>query len=144
MGAPDPHLDKGFNIDFRIQCMLRAYAKQDPPPNRVKPVPVSVLCRIMTVAHASTDHRTQAIADMICIAFFYLLRPGEYVVSASDSVPFTLDDVQLFRGDQRLDLRLASPAELLTATTFSTLTPSPPRNSTFTHQSHCLPHPSPS
>ena len=101
MGAPDPRLDQSYNIDFRLQRMLKAYAKADPPPDRVKPVPTQVLRRIMMVASNHPDHLSQAIADMICIAFFFLLRPGEYSISSSDSVPFRLADVQLFRGDHR-------------------------------------------
>ena len=121
MGAPDPRLDQALHIDFRLQRMLKSYAKQDPPPDRVKPVPTQVLRRIMSIAAHHNDPVNQAIADMICIAFFFLLRPGEYAISTSDSTPFTLADVQLFRGDTRLDLFTASSEELLTAT-FSTLT----------------------
>ena len=101
--------------------MLKSYSKQDPPPDQVKPYPTQVLCRIMSIAAHQNDPVNQAIADMICIAFFFLLRPGEYAISTSDSMPFTLPNVQLFRGDTRLNLFTASSKELLTAT-FSTLT----------------------
>ena len=67
------------------------------------------------------DPHFTCIADMIGLAFFFLLRPGEYANSPSDSSPFELRDVQLFRGQQRLNLAVASDAELLTAT-FSILT----------------------
>ena len=75
----------------------------------------------MMVSSNHPDHLSQAIADMICIAFFFLLRLGEYSISSSDSVPFRLADVQLFRGDHCPPLLTASPEELLTAT-FCTLT----------------------
>ena len=101
--------------------MLKTYAKADPPPNRVKPVPITVLRRIMMVAHATTDPALLAIADMICIAFFFLLRPGEYAHSPSDSTPFTFESVQLFRGGHRLDLPHATDAQILTST-FASLT----------------------
>ena len=55
MGAPDLRLDLGGNIDFRLTRMLKAYAKSDPPPNRVKPVPISIIRRIMVVASAGND-----------------------------------------------------------------------------------------
>ena len=45
-----------------------------------------------------------AAADMIIIAFFFLLRPGEYTDSVSDTTPFTLGDVQMFIGTLRLDI----------------------------------------
>lgn len=121
MGAPDPRLDSSSNIDFRITRQLSCYAKADPPPNRVKPVPVAVLRRIMVIAAASNCPFVQCLADMICLGFFFLLRPGEYTDSPSDSMPFTFDAAQLFRSALRLHLLLATEAELLTAT-FGSLT----------------------
>ena len=101
--------------------MLKAYAKDDPPPNRVKPVPVPVIRRLMAVALASNDSFNIAIADMICIAFFFLLRPGKYAISPAESTPFELKDTQLFRGMQKLNLTTASEADILTST-FCSLT----------------------
>ena len=101
--------------------MLRTYSKQDPPPNRVKPVPVQVLRHIMAIALAGPSAFQLGVADMIVIAFFFLLRPGEYTDSNSDSSPFRFKDVQLFIGEQRLDLATATRASILTAT-FATLT----------------------
>ena len=53
---------------------------------------------------------------MIVIAFFFLLRPGEYAISQSESTPFELKDVQFFRGQLRLDIAVATEAEILSAT----------------------------
>jgi hypothetical protein len=47
---------------------------------------------------------------MIGLGFFFLLRPGEYTDSPSDTSPFQLQDVQLFNGQLRLDLITASDA----------------------------------
>ena len=121
MGAPDPRLDASGAVDFRITRMLKAYSKQDPPPNRVKPVPVPVLRRIMSVANATEDPFAQGLADMICLAFFFLLRPGEYAKSQSESTPFEFKDVQLFLGQQRLQLDTATPAQIFSCT-FASLT----------------------
>ena len=121
MGLPDPRLDLSMSTDFRLQRMLKAFSKKDPPPNRVKPVPVQVLHRIMTVARAGNDPFQLATADMITLAFFFLLRPGEYTSSPSDTTPFTLQDVQLFSGQRRLDLSTAPEASIRSAT-FATLT----------------------
>ena len=121
MGAPDPRLDASGAIDFRINRMLKAYSKEDPPPNRVKPVPIPVIRRIMAIALASDDPLNLGIADMICIAFFLLLRPGEYAISPSDSTPFEYKDVQLFIGQRRLPLHTATTAEIMAAT-FASLT----------------------
>jgi hypothetical protein len=53
---------------------------------------------------------------MIVLAFFYLLRPGEYTGTQTDNTPFRLEDVQLFVGARRLDLVRASDADLRAAT----------------------------
>ena len=45
------------------------------------------------MAAASKDQELQAVADMIIIAFFFLLRLGEYTGTKYDSPPFCLSDV---------------------------------------------------
>ena len=101
---------------FRLQRQLAAYTRQDQPPARVKPIPVPILRHILAQAITAGDAINLAVADMICLAFFFLLRPGEYTGTASESHPFTLADVQLFLGDMRLPLATAPPAQLLAAT----------------------------
>ena len=108
-------------IDFRIRRQLQAYSKQDPPPHRVKPIPVSVIRHVLQAATLGNAASTKAIADMICIAFFFLMRPGEYTVSPSESTPFCLQDVQLFLGKRRLLLYLCTIIDLIN-TTFVTFT----------------------
>jgi hypothetical protein len=114
MGADDPRLNAALKTDFRLSRMLAAWKKQDPPANRVKPVPVAVIRHIAAVAARLPpgNEKLCAAADIIIIAFFFLLRPGEYTDSKSDTTPFTLGDVQLFLGPRRLDLATASDAEL--------------------------------
>ena len=135
MGADDPRLNTATKIDFRVQRMLAAWKKMDPPATRVKPVPISVVRRIAYVAqHLPTkSHLLLAVTDMIIVAFFFLLRPGEYTdTSSTDTTPFTFQDVQLHIGDRRLDLRLASDVELLHAATSVSLT--------FTTQKNGIPN----
>ncbi|KAL7526060.1 hypothetical protein ACHAWF_001615 [Thalassiosira exigua] len=66
---------------------------------------------------------------MIIIAFFFLLRPGEYIDSPSDTTPFTLDDVQLFVGTTQLSLLNAPKCQLLQAR-FGSLTFTEHKNGT--------------
>ena len=101
--------------------MWAAWKKEDPPPHRVKPVPVTIVSNIVSSAYASSNARARAIADMAVLAFFFLLRPGEYTSSTGDTTPFTFADVQLFAGARRLCLRTASAATVRSAT-FCTLT----------------------
>ena len=101
--------------------MLAAWKKEDPPANRVKPIPISVIRRITFIAQHLPPNAEllRATADMIIIAFFFLLRPGEYTDAPSDTTPFTLGDVQLAIGDRRLPLDTATDAELEQARTAS-------------------------
>jgi hypothetical protein len=121
LGSEDPRKNSQGNIDFRIQRQLRSYSREDPPPDRVKPVPVTVIQHIMFVALAAATTGNLAIADMIALAFFFLLHPGEYTATPSDTTPFRFTDVQLFIGQRRLNLLTASDAELKSST-FVTLT----------------------
>lgn len=104
------------NLDFRLARMLKSYKKKDPPPNRVKPVPLSVIRRIVQIAYAGNSPNQHCTADMIIIAFFFLLRPGEYSFSKTDSDPFLLADVQFWIGHQRLNTMTATHSQLLQAT----------------------------
>jgi hypothetical protein len=117
LGALDPRKYGHGGIDFRIQRQLKAYKKDDAPSKRVKPIPILII--IYTLAQAYGDQRNDpelAIADMITIAFFFLLRPGEFTGTPSDDTPFRLQDVGLYIGPRNLDLTRASDAELDSAT----------------------------
>lgn len=120
LGSPDPRYTVTGKIDFRLQRMLAAYTRLDPPPNRVKPVPIPVLQHIMHQAVRSQAVPDLAFADMLCLAFFFLLRPGEYTGTVSDTQPFLLQDLTLYLGTQRLS-PMTAPLEHIRAATFVTL-----------------------
>jgi hypothetical protein len=67
------------------------------------------------------DPGNHAIADMIIIAFFFLLRPGEYTSTASDTCPFRLANVQLWIGSLCASA-VSMPLADLARATFGTLT----------------------
>ena len=96
--------------------MLACYAKADDPPHRVKPIPVPILRHVMAQALNAGDPFPMACADMICLAFFFLLRPGEYTGTVTASQPFQLRDVRFFIGQLALSTLTAPPEHLLTAT----------------------------
>ena len=101
--------------------MLVAWKKEDPPVNRVKPIPISVIRRTDYITHhlhASTK-LLQATADNIIIAFFFFLQPGEYIYATSKNTPFKLVDVQLAICDRRPPLDSAYNAKLNQARTAS-------------------------
>jgi hypothetical protein len=101
--------------------MLKSFTKEDPPPNRVKPVPVQVIRHIAHHAVTQQNAVHLATADMIILAFFFLLRPGEYTANRSDTSPFRLQDVQFFLGETRLSA-IDAPLDLIAQATFATLT----------------------
>ena len=120
MGANDPGLNSAFQVGFCIQRTLRAWKLTNPAPLQVKPIPITVIRNIATSATPDFVTSTfQAASDMIIMAFFFLLRPGEY--TDNDGDPFRLENVQLFIGDTRLPLMTAPESELRLAR-FASLT----------------------
>ena len=120
MGSPDIRLDEYGSIDFRLSRQFRFYTKQDPPSQRVKPIPIQVVRAVVAAAYLATasDVGFRAVADMICIAFFFLCRPGEHTVT-KDNTPFKAEDVKLYVGKRRIQWRTATEAELFAATAVS-------------------------
>ena len=90
LGSKDPRMTSTVKIDGRLQLHFRFYSRQDPPPSRVKPIPVQVLRRLACVAADSNDQELQAVADMIIISFFFLSRPRDYTSTKSDSTSLLL------------------------------------------------------
>jgi len=115
VGAEDPRLNSAHQIDFRLQRMIKSWKSSNPAPLRVKPIPIQVIRRVDTLSQLSSanDSLYQATTDMIILAFFFLLRPGEY--TDNDNTPFCLKDVQLFIGPRCLNLQTSSAAELAQA-----------------------------
>ena len=70
----------------------------------------------MIVAAASNDQELQAIADMILIAFLFLLQTGEYTGTKSDSAPFRLSDVTVSVEHTGFKTATATDNELAVAT----------------------------
>ncbi len=115
VGAEDPQLNLAHQIDFRLQRMIKSWKSSDPVPLHAKPIPIQVIQRAATLSQLSStsDSLYQATTDMIILAFFFLLRPGEY--TNNDNTPFCLKDVQLFIGPCCLNLQTSSVAELTQA-----------------------------
>jgi hypothetical protein len=100
--------------------IIVSMTKADDPPARVKPVPIQVVAAVVNAAYNSSTATTgtKAVADMIVLAFFYLLRPGEYTY-ATDNTPFRLEDVKLYIGSLLLKYTTASAAEFHAVTAVS-------------------------
>jgi hypothetical protein len=120
VGTPDPRLNSFGQIDVRLSSLWQSWKRTDPPPTRVKPIPVQVLRQLVDTTRHLADPMMSAVSDMIILAFFFLLRPGEYTGTSSNTTPFTLRDIQLFIASQRVNLLTCSDA-ILESTTFGTL-----------------------
>lgn len=126
LGSPDPRLDTHGRIDLRLARLSKAFKKSDAPPARVRPLPLGILIQAVAMAYnvLGSSISLRAIADMLILAFYFLMRPGEYCTTPEAPHPFRLQDVALFSGDHLLDLGKATDAQLLAASsvklTFST------------------------
>jgi hypothetical protein len=130
LGAPDPRFQSGRNILHpRLARQLKGYSKFDDDPSRVKPIPVPILHEATRLALADGSDLALAASDMMWLAFFFLLRPGEYTKPASDSHPFRVCDVKLWANHDPIDISQATNDALL-ASTFVSLTFSTQKNGT--------------
>jgi len=118
--AKDPRLTTTGKQDFCISCLWRSWKRIDSPPNHVKPIPLRVLRQLVQMAHDLNSPQALAFADMIVLAFFFLLRPGEYTGTLSQTTPSCLRDIQLFVNPIRID-HLHTPQHSLASATFATL-----------------------
>ena len=82
-----------------------------------------MLRKVAAVALATHDKETQCVCDMIIVAYFFLLRPGEYTGAKSDSTPFRMCDITFSCGQavfghrsDKKDLRSATMVMLLFTT----------------------------
>ena len=122
MGTPDPRLTSGA-LDFRLRSLYTSWARTDPPPSRVKPLPPQLLIQTVTLAHREATPTVLAAAEILTIGFFFLLRPGEYLGTPDDVLDtlFRLRDITLWAGSRALPILSCSIAELQ-STMFATLT----------------------
>jgi hypothetical protein len=104
LGYQDPRLQSSGKLDIRLQRQLQAYSKDDPPPSRVKPIPLQIIQHVVVMCARSNDPKLQAISHMIILGFFFLLRPGEYAFTDNpDAAPFRLCDIHVLLYNRRLD-----------------------------------------
>jgi hypothetical protein len=83
---------------------------------RLRTIPVQVLHHASAIALLQNTALSLDAADLIWLAFFFLLRPGKYTITGTAPHTFTLADVRLWRHGTPIDPLTASPATLLSAT----------------------------
>jgi len=117
-GFRDPRrTDPGqHNLDECFSAYIRRCKSMDPTPRPQQALPSSTILWIAMHLGSSTSKRLRMAADLIILAFFFLLRVGEYTPSRQVrlTVPLRDKDLRLWRQGQVLDHRVPL-AELLTA-----------------------------
>ena len=102
-------------MDPRLASLFRGMSNADPAPVRVKPMPIQVLHHAQGAISLAPTVLLNCTIDMAWIAFFYLLRPGEYCKS-QDNTPLCLKDVSCSIGHRKLHILLCTHQELDCAT----------------------------
>lgn len=101
--VPDPRrqYSVGKEFDRPIALLLKKFSNVDPPPKPKLAIPISTINTIADKYKFSVYHL--AVADLIIIAFFYLLRVGEYTGATKKdrakkrTVPLRTKDVTLWK-----------------------------------------------
>ena len=68
----------------RLERQIEGYKRQDPAPIPKLAVPVSIAAHASKYAQAATTSKQEATADLTNIAFYYLLRVGEYTYTSQN------------------------------------------------------------
>ncbi len=115
------------SLNLLIARLIKKFGDDDPPPQPKLAVPVSTIQAIAMQYSFGPHH--MVVADMVVVAFFYLLRVGEYTKQArargtKRTVPLRKCDVRLWRDGVLLNhesgveaLRLADSATISIAHT---------------------------
>jgi hypothetical protein len=98
-GYPDPRRSYGAkDLDLPFSRLLKTYKTADPAPKPQLALPIRAIQCIASHYRTNPSPRAQVIADLLTIAFFFLLRPGEYTMPSTRTRTRT---VQFRRGDIR-------------------------------------------
>ena len=101
-GYADPRRSYGCkDLDLPFAKLLRSYKLQDPAPKPQLALPVRAIQCAVDFYRDKQTPAGRAIADLLTIAFFFLLRPGEYTMPTSHTktrtVQFRRQDVRFFK-----------------------------------------------
>jgi hypothetical protein len=100
-GYDDPRRTYGAKeLDLPFRHLLKSYKDQDPAPKPQLALPVATVERAAAYCQAPHQPLIRATADLVTIAFFFLLRVGEYTMPRRNvrtrTVQFRVQDV-IFR-----------------------------------------------
>ena len=113
VGSNDPQHNQVGKLYFLLGRQLASYKKNDSTSTIVWPLDVIFIQALDTAAQSTTPINI-AISDLTWVAFFFLLRPGEYCRGGTNTSQhsFRLKDFQFFIGQQPYNAVTASNAVL--------------------------------
>ena len=86
-------------LDLPIVRLLKKYGDENPPAEPKLAIPISTITAI-TEKYQWSEHLS-AVADLVIIAFFYLIRVGEYTLPANPqekrTIPLRDCDIRLWK-----------------------------------------------
>jgi hypothetical protein len=87
-GDPRKHLQGSFSNDPVLAAFLKRLRDQDDPSTRAYPANITILRALLDALdldHAEEGSLNQHIVDLIIVAFYWLLRPAEYLHGAAEA-----------------------------------------------------------
>jgi hypothetical protein len=130
VGQQSPVYETEGEYILPIQRLVEGFKRSDPPAIPQMAVPVSVPEMAARLGYITNNPRAQAVGDLTLIAFYYLLRSGEYtkpltvlrngkMVHATRTRQFQIKDIGFWKNGQILPRN--SPLALLLAADSCTL-----------------------
>jgi hypothetical protein len=114
-------------LSLAFTRLYNSYRNEDPPPKPQLALPISVIEDVMKNEGASLDPKDQALADLVILAFFFLLQVGKYTPSGTQITRTTQirrKDLQFWRKHPTVLMYQISPMttlpDLLTADSVTT------------------------
>ena len=77
-GQPSPIYKTEKNYKVPVAQLIEGFKREDPPSTPQLAVPVSVPNQCFTLAYRTKNEYLRAQGDLAIIAYYYLLRTGEY------------------------------------------------------------------
>ena len=126
-GQPSPVYRAHQVYQRPIERLIEAMRRDDPPPVPQLAVPISVIKQSYKHLTKGATQRDTAATHLMSIAFFYLLRVGEYTkprtvsqdgkkVRATRTVQFRVGDIGFFNGTKHIQATASNLQELLQCT----------------------------
>ena len=124
-GYPDPRKSYGDKqLDLPISHLLKTFRDEDPAPQPKLALPVHAIKLTCNQYYRESAPQAHAIGDLITIAFFFLLRVGEYTFpkpgKRKRTTQFRLQDVKFFKNGNAVPL--TAPLSMLLQASSVTLT----------------------